>query len=84
MLAPTYLLPADQPKLMHYGLFWDIKTGDSKWAFDKHWHYKFDALKCTPWNLGGQKPTEGIFPLPPHPDELKTNVSSRAPASLLL
>ena len=35
--------------MLHYGILWNI-SGTS-YAFDKHWHYDFDALACPPWGV---------------------------------
>lgn len=47
-LPPTFpCLSAEPPKVLHYGLLWEVAgTG---YKFDKHWHYDFDPLKCPPW-----------------------------------
>ena len=35
--------------MLHYGILWNLSgTG---YAFDKHWHYDFDALACPPWDM---------------------------------
>lgn len=41
--------PAEPPKVLHYGLYWDIAGFD--YDFDKHWHYGFDPFLCPPWNM---------------------------------
>lgn len=35
--------------MLHYGILWTVSG--TAYAFDKHWHYDFDALACPPWNL---------------------------------
>ena len=44
-----YLLFAEEPYVLHYGLLWNV--ADSDYQFDKHWYYGFDPFKCPPWNL---------------------------------
>lgn len=44
MQYPTYLPVDGIPKLMHYGLLFEV----GNYSFDKHWHYDFDVTKCPP------------------------------------
>ncbi|KAK9864376.1 hypothetical protein WJX84_004323, partial [Apatococcus fuscideae] len=67
-MYPSYFT-TEAPRVLHYGLLWDIPNTDFK--FDKHWHYGFDAYKCPPWNLTTDRPTAGLFPFPPAPKDLK-------------
>ncbi|GBF96079.1 peptidyl serine alpha-galactosyltransferase [Raphidocelis subcapitata] len=67
MLYPGYT-PSVVPRNIHYGLLYHIDD----WSWDKHWYFAFDVHKCPPWNLGVDKPQEGVFPPPPHPDALQS------------
>lgn len=71
MIYPAYEAK-EQPMVLHYGL--KYRVAGTKYQFDKHWHYDFDALKCPPWNLTVSRGPEkgGLFPHPPHPNEIKT------------
>ena len=60
------------PKVLHYGLEWEIPG--SGWRFDKHWFQNFDALACAPWDLAQDKPMQGLFQHPPHPASLSSKV----------
>lgn len=56
------------PKLIHYGLLFEI---GKEFSFDKHWHYDFDVTACPPWDLTDPKHRKhGIFPPPPHPSTI--------------
>jgi hypothetical protein len=66
---------AAMPRVIHYGLIYDVEHKGGTWQFDKHWYFKFDAHACTPWDLKAQKPQAGIFPPPPHPSKLHHKVS---------
>ncbi|KAG2453606.1 hypothetical protein HYH02_001824 [Chlamydomonas schloesseri] len=69
MMYPTYRPTEGIPKLMHYGLLFEI---GKNYSFDKHWHYDFDVTVCPPWDLKDPKRrTHGIFPEPPRPSSLK-------------
>ncbi len=73
MHYPTYE-PSGVPKLMHYGLFFEI-SGEPSFKFDKHWHYELNIANCAPWNLTDPKKlTGGVFPHPPHPKDLQSKV----------
>lgn len=72
---PTFAAAA-MPRVIHYGLIYDVEYKGATWQFDKHWYFKFDAHACPPWNLKSQKPQAGIFPPPPHPSKLHHKVSS--------
>ncbi|GIL46677.1 hypothetical protein Vafri_3606 [Volvox africanus] len=68
MIYPGYEPREGIPKLMHYGLLFEV---GKNFSFDKHWHYDFDVTKCPPWDLTDPKRrTEGIFPEPPRPSSL--------------
>jgi hypothetical protein len=43
--------------------------------FDKHWFFHFDVHQCPPWKLDDPKPKHGVFPPPPHPDDLTSKVA---------
>lgn len=66
---------AAMPRVLHYGLRWDIPG--SSWEFDKHWYQDFDVLQCAPWNENAaqDRPKQGLFHHPPHPDTLTSHVS---------
>lgn len=50
-LPPPPLCPtAEPPKVIHYGLLWNVPGTD--YSFDKHWHYQFNPLVCPPWDIG--------------------------------
>ena len=68
----TCTVHAALPKVLHYGLEWDVPG--TSWRFDKHWYQKFDALACPPWDLTPDKPQQGLFPHPPHPSSLTSKV----------
>ncbi|GFR43751.1 hypothetical protein Agub_g4863 [Astrephomene gubernaculifera] len=69
MMYPTYRPTEGIPKLMHYGLLFEV---GKNYSFDKHWHYDFDVTKCPPWDLTDPKRRRhGIFPEPPRPSTLK-------------
>ncbi|KAG2439207.1 hypothetical protein HXX76_004570 [Chlamydomonas incerta] len=69
MIYPGYEPREGIPKLMHYGLLFEI---GKNYSFDKHWHYDFDVTVCPPWDLKDPKRrTHGIFPDPPRPSSLK-------------
>ncbi|KXZ52846.1 hypothetical protein GPECTOR_8g229 [Gonium pectorale] len=69
MIYPGYDPREGIPKLMHYGLLFEV---GKNYSFDKHWHYDFDVTKCPPWDLSDPKRrTMGIFPEPPRPSALK-------------
>lgn len=75
MLINVPFVFAVPPKVLHYGLHWDVgKTG---YEFDKHWFYDFDALQCPPWNLTDRS-KGGLFKHPPHPATFTTKVCKRA------
>jgi len=65
---------ADVPNVLHYGLLFEIKEAGYK--FDKHWFQDFDALQCAPWedNVADSLPKQGLFPFPPHPSTLTSQV----------
>jgi hypothetical protein len=44
------LCTAETPKVLHYGLLWQV--AGTQYSFDKHWHYQFDPLSCPPWEIG--------------------------------
>lgn len=59
--------------VMHYGLKFTIPNTGYSW--DKHWFYKFDALKCAPWGLDPNvRSMGGLFNHPPLPSELNSTV----------
>ncbi|EFN52293.1 hypothetical protein CHLNCDRAFT_58899 [Chlorella variabilis] len=65
MLYPGYY-PADPlPRVLHYGLLWNVSAG---YEFNKHWHFQFDMLACPPWKLG----ESGLFKHPAHPRSLRS------------
>ena len=43
-------LSAEPPKVLHYGLLWQVPG--TPYSFDKHWHYQFNPLACPPWDVG--------------------------------
>ena len=65
MITTCACFCAVPPKVLHYGLHWEI--GNTKYEFDKHWHFNFDALQCPPWNMSAEVPDGGLFRHPPHP-----------------
>ncbi|GFH05540.1 ShKT domain-containing protein, partial [Haematococcus lacustris] len=67
MIYPQYE-PRAIPKLMHYGLLFEIPG--TSYKFDKHWHYGFDVKRCPPWDLAGHSTSAGIFKPPPRPSTL--------------
>ncbi|EFJ40854.1 hypothetical protein VOLCADRAFT_121680 [Volvox carteri f. nagariensis] len=68
MIYPGYEPREGIPKLMHYGLLFEV---GKNYSFDKHWHYDFDVTKCPPWDLKDPKRrSQGIFPEPPRPSSL--------------
>ncbi|MEW5312642.1 MAG: hypothetical protein WDW38_004261 [Sanguina aurantia] len=74
MIYPEYEPRDGIPKLLHYGLMFDV----GNYTFDKHWHYDFDVTKCPPWDLTDPKHrTAGVFEHPPRPSTLvkKTFIS---------
>lgn len=62
------------PKVLHYGLKYEV--AETEYAFDKHWHYHFDATLCPPWDMDTEMPKGGLFMHPPAPSTLTTEVSS--------
>lgn len=66
----TRLWGAEPPRVLHYGLLWVVK--DYNYAFDKAWFKKFDPQQCPPWDLSQERPTAGLFPLPPSPSTFTT------------
>jgi hypothetical protein len=60
--------------VLHYGLLYGIE--EKGWEFDKHWYQEFDALKCPPWEAPGpdERPKQGLFPFPPRPSSLTSQV----------
>ncbi|KAG2499026.1 hypothetical protein HYH03_003211 [Edaphochlamys debaryana] len=68
MTYPTYRPEEGIPKLIHYGLLFEV---GKNYSYDKHWHYDFDVTKCPPWDFSDPKRrTGGIFPAPPRPSTL--------------
>jgi hypothetical protein len=63
------------PRVLHYGLLYEVKSKLGLWQFDKHWYLDFDMHKCPPWDLDAARPMAGLFPPPPGPDDLLPNVS---------
>ena len=59
------IVPAEPPRVLHYGLLWEVKGHN--YAFDKAWYKNFDAQQCGPWDMSAERPTAGLFPLPPSP-----------------
>ncbi|WIA09314.1 hypothetical protein OEZ85_008721 [Tetradesmus obliquus] len=74
MLYPSYM-PNGVPRVLHYGLLFEVAHKGGKWSWDKHWYHGFDVHKCPPWNLGAEHPLEGLFPWPPGPNDLLPNLS---------
>ncbi|KAI7838943.1 hypothetical protein COHA_007303 [Chlorella ohadii] len=62
----------DPPSVLHYGILWNVSGTD--YAFDKHWHYDFDALACPPWNMSDDPrlTKRGLFAHPPRPSAFNT------------
>ena len=60
---------AEPPRILHYGLLWEVKN--HYYMFDKAWYHDFDPLQCPPWNLTDERPSAGLFPLPPRPSAFK-------------
>lgn len=68
MIYPEYLVKT-APKLIHYGLLFDIPG--TNYSFDKHWHREFNPFVCPPWEDNGANSTGGMMlPHPPHPRDL--------------
>ncbi len=65
------------PNVLHYGLLYEIK--EAGYRFDKHWYANFDALQCPPWEIvaAGTLPKKGLFPFPPHPSTLTSQVTPK-------
>ena len=51
-------------------------TTRTKYSFDKHWHYEFQATRCPPWDLEGEHTDAkgGLFPHPPRASSFNTSV----------
>lgn len=77
-LVTEALVFAEPPRVLHYGLLWEVKGHN--YAFDKSWYKNFDPQQCGPWDMSAERPTAGLFPLPPSPSTF-TDVTVR---SLLL
>lgn len=69
MLYPGYVTRAP-PRLLHYGLEHAVETTAGRFAFDKHWHYQFDAAACPRGPTLRAKAPGGLFRHPPSPREL--------------
>ena len=41
------------------------------YMFDKAFYHDFDPLQCPPWNLTDERPSAGLFPIPPRPSAFK-------------
>ena len=67
MQYPGYM-PSRPARLMHYGLDFTINTTSTPFEFDKHHHYRFDALSCSLTQHGGD--LGALFPMPPRIHEL--------------
>ena len=72
--------PPEAPKVLHYGLRWDILAPGTPvpvYTFDKHWHFEFMATRCPPWDLEGKHDDAkgGLFPHPPRASDFKTSVT---------
>ncbi|KAF6253042.1 hypothetical protein COO60DRAFT_1628374 [Scenedesmus sp. NREL 46B-D3] len=74
MLYPGYM-PNGVPRVLHYGLLYEVQHKGGKWSWDKHWYHGFNVHKCPPWDLSVQHPLEGVFPAPPGPNDLLPNLS---------
>jgi hypothetical protein len=48
---PPWLNAEPLPKVIHYGLTWNVSTA-MNYTFNKHWNFKFDMLACPPWEMG--------------------------------
>jgi hypothetical protein len=70
------LLLLGVPRVLHYGLLFEVQHKAGKWSWDKHWYHGFDVHKCPPWDLSAEHPLEGLFPMPPGPNDLLPNVRS--------
>lgn len=77
MLYPGYV-SRTPPRLLHYGLEHAVETAHGRWAFDKHWHYGFDAAACPRGPTLREKGAGGLFRHPPSPRDLLPS-SVRAP-----
>ena len=67
MQYPGYM-PSRPARLMHYGLDFTINTTSTPFEFDKHHHYRFDALSCSLTQHG--RDLGALFPMPPRIHEL--------------
>ncbi|KAK9918872.1 hypothetical protein WJX75_007695 [Coccomyxa subellipsoidea] len=63
-IYPGYFV-AEPPRVLHYGLLFEVKGHG--YSFDKAWFHEFDPQQCSPWDLSVDRPTAGLFPLPPSP-----------------
>ncbi|BDA49070.1 Peptidyl serine alpha-galactosyltransferase [Coccomyxa sp. Obi] len=63
-IYPGYFT-SEPPRVLHYGLLWEVKGHN--YAFDKAWYKNFDPQQCGPWDMSAERPTAGLFPLPPSP-----------------
>jgi hypothetical protein len=66
------------PRVLHYGLLFEVAHKGGKWKWDKHWFHSFNISVCPPWDFTTQNPQEGIFwPPPPKLADLLPRVSER-------
>ena len=67
--------------MLHYGLEWEVEGAGSRYLFDKHWHYDFQATTCPPWDLAGAHTDAkgGLFPHPPRARVFKRHVRPPPP-----
>ncbi|KAG1673277.1 hypothetical protein FOA52_002557 [Chlamydomonas sp. UWO 241] len=79
MHYPTYQTTNGAvPKLIHYGLMFDIDGGAYK--YDKHWYFDFDVRQCPPWDMtdpSGKTRKAGLFAHPPRVSALKRAEGAR-------
>ena len=71
------VLGAGPPKILHYGAKWTVPN--TTWAWHKTWyHNDFDVTVCPPWDLSAERPSAGLFPYPPRPLEIPSEVPTPA------
>lgn len=59
--------------MLHYGAEWVVPN--TTWAWHKAWyHNEFDITACPPWDLSAERPSSGLFPHPPRPLDIPSEV----------